>query len=376
MKVALVLECLDWRKGGLESWTWQFTQLLRNKGIEVHVVAFGFHPSVAELGINIHKLKSMPRSRMKRAEVLEQYLREKNFDVIHDMGVGWFADIFHLQGGSPLATWQHNLLRIPRWRRFPFLRANRHRQMHEIERRQYALPGSIAVAVSNMVKEHLQQLHHLNDEKIRVIYNGVNLKRFTPEHRAEHRDSIRTRLGLKNEVLFFLLARNPRLKNAATLIRALGLLAKQNKPVHLVIAGSDKTAPYLRLASKCGAASCITFPGSVDTVPYFAAADVAVLPTWYDPCSLFTLESWASGIPVITTTFNGASELMIPGTHGYTVKDPADPVELAEKMSLMLDDTARAKMNTASRELALHHSFEKQADQFIDLYNEIKMAKK
>ena len=95
MKVALVLECLDWRKGGLESWTWQFTQLLKAKGIEVHVVAFGFHPSVAELGIVAHKLESMPRSRIKRAEALEQYLRTQDFDVTHDMGVGWHADIFH-----------------------------------------------------------------------------------------------------------------------------------------------------------------------------------------------------------------------------------------------------------------------------------------
>ena len=62
---------------------------------------------------------------------------------------------------------------------------------------------------------------------------------------------------------------------------------------------------------------------------------------------------------------------MVPGVHGFTVKDPADPVELAAKMGLMLDDAAYIKMNTASRELALHHSFEKQADQFIALWREV-----
>jgi len=375
MKVALVLERLDWRKGGLESWTWQFTQLLKNNEIDVHVVAFGFHPSVSELGITAHAVGTMPRSRLKRAEALEHYLRMQQFDVIHDLGVGWHADIFHLQGGSPLATFQHNLLRIPRWRRFSFWKPKRHRELHEIERRQYARPGALAIAVSNMVKTHLQTLHHLPDDKMRVIYNGVDLQKFSPDYRAEHRQRLRSQLGLRNEVLFFMLARNPRLKNADTLIRATAHLAKQGKPVHLVIAGSDKNAPYLRLAVKSGAAACVTLPGSVDTMPYFAAADVGVLPTWYDPCSLFTLETWASGLPVITTRFNGASELMTQGVHGYTVDDPADHLALAEKMALMLDDAAREKMNAAARELALEHSFEKQAGEFIALYREIHAKK-
>ena len=109
--------------------------------------------------------------------------------------------------------------------------------------------------------------------------------------------------------------------------------------------------------------------------PIFAAADVCVLPTWYDPCSLFTLESWASGLPVITTPYNGASELMTPGLHGYTVETPPTTAGLAEKMALMLDDASREKMNAASRKLALEHSFERQARQFIALYEEIKAAK-
>jgi UDP-glucose:(heptosyl)LPS alpha-1,3-glucosyltransferase len=227
------------------------------------------------------------------------------------------------------------------------------------------------VAVSEMVKRHFEMLDRMPAEKIRVIYNGVDLEKFTPANRQKFRDSTRAQLGLRNETLFFLLAHNLRLKNAATLIRAMGALAAQNKPAHLLIAGSDNTAPFVRLAVKSGAASRVTFLGLVDAAQYYATADVAVLPTWYDPCSLFTLEAWSAGLPVITTRHNGASELMTDGVQGFTLPDPADHLALALRMEAMLDEPALARMSASARELALQHSFEKQADEFLALYREI-----
>ncbi len=375
MKVVLVLDQFDWRKGGLESWTWQFARLLKKRGCEAHAVAFGFHPEAErETGIVAHRLER-PRSRIKRAEALERQLRTISADVIHDMGAGWYADVFHPHGGSILATHRHNLLRIPRWRRFEFPLSARHREIREIERRQLAHPGAIIVAVSNMVKTHFETLNHLPGGKMRVIYNGVDLEKYSPAHRREFRAATRAKLELGNETLFFLLAHNLRLKNAETLIRAMGLLAARNQPGHLVIAGSDKTGRYERLAVKNGAASRITFLGLVDAVPYYAAADVCVLPTWYDPCSLFTLEAWAAGLPVITTRHNGASELMTEGVQGYALSDPGDPITLASRMEVLLEESARAGMGEAARALALEHSFEKQADEFIALYEEIIKSK-
>lgn len=375
MKVALVLERFDWRKGGLESWTWQFAQLLTAKGFEVHVVAFEFHPEARQTGIIPHTPATTPRTRLKRAAALEQCLRTLDVDVIHDMGAGWHADIFHPHGGSTVATWRHNLLRIPAWRRFTLWRGRRRREMQEIEHRQHHGSNAVIVAVSRMVEEHLRTLHQVPPGRVRVIYNGVDLEKFSPAHRTEHRQAVRAQLGIGNEVLFFLLAHNLKLKNAATLIRAMGILAAKNKPAYLVIAGNDRTGPWIRQAAREHASGCVAFLGLVDAAQYYAAADVCVLPTWYDPCSLFTLEAWAAGLPVITTRCNGASELMQQGVQGYTLDHPDDSVALAEKMELLLDENVRAQMGEAARQLALEHSFEKQAGEFIALYREIKGAK-
>lgn len=371
MKVVLVLNQFDWRKGGLESWTWQFARLLKKRGCEVHAVAFDFHPDAErETGIIAHRVER-PRSRLARAEALERQLRTMQADIIHDMGPGWHADVFHPHGGSILATRAQNRLRIPRWRRVKFWTTGREREIRGIELRQHARPGAVTVAVSHMVKHHFETLDKMPAERIRVIYNGVDLEKFSPAHRAEFRQRTRAQLGIGNEVLFFLLAHNLSLKNATTLIRATGLLAAANKPARVVIAGNDGTGPYERLAAKCGAAGHVTFLGLVDPVQYYSAADVAVLPTWYDPCSLFTLEAWSAGLPVITTRFNGASEMMRDGAQGFTLDDPADAATLAARMEALLDDATRARMGEAARALAMEHSFEKQADEFIALYEEI-----
>ena len=270
MKVVLVLDQFDWRKGGLESWTWQFARLLKKRGCEVHAVAFGFHPDAErETGIIAHRLER-PRSRLARAEALERHLGTMQADIIHDMGAGWHADVFHPHGGSILATRAQNRLRIPRWRRLKFWTTRREREIREIELRQHARPGAVTVAVSNMVKQHFETLDRMPAEKIRVICNGVDLEKFSPAHRDEPRQRVREQLGIGSEVLFFLLAHNPGLKNAATLIRATGLLVAHNLPARVVIAGSDRTGAYQRLAAKCGAGGRVTFLGLVDPVQYAA----------------------------------------------------------------------------------------------------------
>ena len=108
-----------------------------------------------------------------------------------------------------------------------------------------------------------------------------------------------------------------------------------------------------------------------DIRPYYAAADVYVHPTWYDPCSLTVIEALACGLPVITTSFNGASELLTQGENGFVIPDPADPLALAEKMTVLLDPALRSAMGASARRLALDHTLERQTAEFLSLYREI-----
>ena len=371
MKIGLVIEQFDPARGGAEHWTWQFARSLARRGHEVHVVAFRFHEAVANDGIFPHRLE-MPESRLDRAGAIAAELPAMKFDIVHDMGVGWSADIIEPHAGSTKALWEHNLMRIPKWRQIRFWREKRYRELEEIERRQHANQNAIILAVSRMLAESFESLHHLPAARLRVIYNGVDVERFAPSNREKYREATRRSLGVReDEVLFLGLAHNFLLKNVEATIRAAAKLAATGTPLRVVIAGGKKTERFIKLVQELKVAHLVTFPGLVDPVRYHAAADVFVHPTWYDPCSLVTLEASSCGLPVITSRFNGAAELMTNGKEGFVLDHPADIAGLASRMQDLLEPKQRQQMGEAGRALAMQHTFEDQATQIVDLYREI-----
>jgi UDP-glucose:(heptosyl)LPS alpha-1,3-glucosyltransferase len=364
MRAALVLEHFDPLRGGLEQWTWQFARRLIARGHEVHAAAFDFPPEVADSGIIAHRVPE-EKSRIANAAALEREVRALDVDVVHDMGCGWHADIFHPHGGSLRAHFGHNLLRIPRWRRITFWRERRYREMEEIERRQLA-SGALIVCVSEMVRRHFTAHGGVAPERLRVIRNGVDAARFSPEKCRSLRAEMRERLGLGGHTAFLLVAHNLQLKNASAAIRA----AARLPDARLVIVGSRKMERARRLARKLGVD--VQFIGPVaDALPYYAAADVCLHPTWYDPCSLVTIEAMGCGLPVITTRFNGAAEMMTDETRGFVLDDPADVEALAGRMRALCNPAERSRTGEALRRAVETHSLERQTDEFLALYEEV-----
>jgi glycosyltransferase involved in cell wall biosynthesis len=82
----------------------------------------------------------------------------------------------------------------------------------------------------------------------------------------------------------------------------------------------------------------ILFLGTVGVIGnLLAAADVAVLPTFYDPSSRFILEALALDKPVITTRFNGASEQFTDNRHGKVIDRPDNVAALAGSLTHFMD---------------------------------------
>ena len=116
----------------------------------------------------------------------------------------------------------------------------------------------------------------------------------------------------------------------------------------------------------------VLFAGRVeDPLPFYAAADFYVHPTYYDPCSLVLLEAAACGLPLITSRFNGASEMFNEGQDMLLVDDPSDDRELAAAMRTMLDDDVRRRFGAAARQTVSQHSFRRNVNQILEIYREI-----
>jgi UDP-glucose:(heptosyl)LPS alpha-1,3-glucosyltransferase len=95
----------------------------------------------------------------------------------------------------------------------------------------------------------------------------------------------------------------------------------------------------------------VIFLGEVARVAdVLAIADVAVLPTFYDPCSRFILEALAAGKPVITTKFNGAAEQFSDNRHGLVIDSPDNIEALADSLAYFTDPASIQKASQAIKE--------------------------
>ena len=275
---------------------------------------------------------------------------------MHDNGYGWYCDVFQPHGGSRRASFEQNLLLSPLLVRSVKRQAarwlTRHDEFRQLIDRQYSDRQRIYMPISRMVADHMMRYHGVPASQMRLVYNGVDLQRFSPDHRDAHRDEVRKRLGIRDEqVMLLIVAHNFRLKgvHARLLPRAAARLSAGGKDLHVAVVGGKHLEFWRRRARWLGLAERVTFLGLIDDpVPYYAAADAYVQPTFYDPCSLVVLEALASGLPVVTSQFNGVSELLTQGREGYVICDPADHHELAEALLPMFNSARRAAMGPGS----------------------------
>lgn len=383
MKIALVLAHYTSTGGGTERWTHHHAHMLINAGHEVHLVAeyFDGAPHEATCHHVDPSASTMRPHRLKFADAAERLLRKLDVDVIHDMGDGWYCDLFMPHHGVRRAVYNQRtkILTPPhRWMRpAAFHLLPRYVLFKAMENRQYAPDNRTTyLAVSDMVGRHMQHYHHVPAERIRVIHNGVDAELFDPigsyPHRQELRRVLRYELGVDGRVVFLLVAHDFRLKGLTPLIHAIGSMVERDLPVALIVVGREQTSRYELLAERCRCRQSVRFVGAQpDAIRYYHAADAYVQPTYYDSCSLTVLEALACGLPAITTRFNGAAELMQSGLHGHVIDNPDDIDELAQALTKYLDPQTRRGAGLAARKLAQRNTHKHNFERICNVYEQI-----
>ncbi|HVJ79934.1 MAG TPA: glycosyltransferase family 4 protein, partial [Planctomycetia bacterium] len=202
--------------------------------------------------------------------------------------------------------------------------------------------------------------------------NGVDVDAFAPPRsplEISDREALRREWGWEDLPILLLIAHNFRLKGLDTLLAAAALERRAGRRWGVVVAGAGEIARYVARAKRLGIADSVLFLGDrPDPRPVYRAADVYVQPTYYDPCSLVVLEALACGLPVVTSKFNGAGELLEPGREGFVVADPGDAARLAATLAPLADAAVRGRMGEAARALAERNSFERNCQALVQLY--------
>jgi glycosyltransferase involved in cell wall biosynthesis len=198
------------------------------------------------------------------------------------------------------------------------------------------------IGVSDHVRATVAQLFGAPEAELGRIYNGVELGPGMARARRGVDMDTRRKFGLgPDEFVVLAVGRLSPEKAHVDLINAVGRLVDRYPGLRLLIAGDgqERAALEERVVA-LGTSERIRLLGHVeDPRELYRAADLFVLPSRFEGTPLAMLEAMASGLPVVTTRFGGAEEIIEQGHDGVLVA-PGDPSGLAETIERLMDDRA------------------------------------
>jgi UDP-glucose:(heptosyl)LPS alpha-1,3-glucosyltransferase len=386
VKIALVILHADASRGGAERYTLDLADALVERGHDVSIVASSFQARpVAGRSLKIDAW-GLTRTRryMRFLDELHLVLADNRFDVVHAMlpvRPGQ-CDIYHPHAGIASAAVLEGHFNksgeIKRWLSRLGNRFNsRRNRFAAIERDLLTqVNAPIVLCLSNLIKAVVQRHYPtLAADRLVPLFNGVDLKRFDPRKDTQARQRIRNRFNVPhNTRMALMLAQDFERKGLAEAIQAFSRIG--NPKLYLLVGGRPDTSTYRRLAESLGIAHRIIFAGGVENpVEFYQAADFFILPTRFDPCSLVVLEALAMGLPVISTSRNGACEVMADGVHGRVLTDPHDISALANAIREMDNPVSLERFGSACMALRSTLSQQKHVSSVEKFYLQLCEAK-
>jgi glycosyltransferase involved in cell wall biosynthesis len=247
-----------------------------------------------------------------------------------------------------------------------------HRAIVQLEKQTFACAPQV-LAVSHQVARQLQHFYALPAEKVQTVYPGVDSRMYDLQQLKPLRAGLRQALDLQShEVLFLLVANDPRLKGAEQILRALALAGQSAG--HLLIASNRTAHPELqRLADRLGLSARVhTLAAGAGALQAFAAADVYLALPEYESFGLTILEAMACSLPVITTENAGATEIMLTGREGILLPDQPEARAVAQAMQQLAQDAGlRQRLGAAGRRTAEQFTWDKMAGEIEKVYENV-----
>ena len=228
------------------------------------------------------------------------------------------------------------------------------------------------VVSSESEREDLVKLYQTAPHKIRVVPAGVDLDLFQPADKVQARRV----LGLSGKRVILYVGRAEPLKGLDILIGAMALLEDTADTTLLVVGGSpgqDAELDRLKsVASGLGIGDVVSFTGAVpqtELPDYYNAADMFVLPSYYESFGLAALEAMACGTPVVVSRVGGLKSFVTHGETGYLVPWHC-PEPFAQRLDMLLANAAlRETMGKAARVKAEQMGWDRVVDGISGFYS-------
>ncbi|HIF44530.1 MAG TPA: glycosyltransferase family 1 protein [Dehalococcoidia bacterium] len=240
-----------------------------------------------------------------------------------------------------------------------------------VEAEVMATAGRI-IAFSPHERDAMARLYGADARKVSLVPCGVDLEVFRPLNQK----SVRSRLGLNGEKILLYVGRVEPIKGLDLLVETAAQMDSA-EGVRMMVVGADVNGDremdrVKQLAKERDMEDKIDFVGQVDhddLALYYNAADVCVVPSYYESFGLVALESMACGTPVVATRVGGLSTIIQHGRTGY-LKSWRCPEAFANSVEMIISsDGLQQSMGEAARKRAEGMGWDNVASLMWDEYS-------
>lgn len=379
MKIALVKRRYSLRHGGSERYCVNLARRLMALGHEVSVIGESIDNElkgeVDFLAVRVNRLTSWTANRS-FAENSGRAARAGKFDIVYGLGRAFGLDAVRVTERLQ-SHWVRVKYRPEWWGRVQ--RWNpRHRALIELERRIYCSDSVRRIVTQSQLDRRLvQEYYGVPDEKIRTVYNGVDLTTFHPGVR-HYRLDVRDRWQIAPDAPLLLFASMDFAgKGLAAILHAISRL--KNRNARLLVLGTGPIRRFQRLADRLDVGRRVQFAGRQDGIErFYGAADLFLLPTAYEPFPNVNLEAMACGTPVVTTRSSGSADVVRDAETGYFISgvDAADETAQRIERHLNLPPEQVAAMSSRCWETAKQLPIERNVEQTLAVFEEVLREKR
>ena len=369
MRIGIDIRVVNAEESGQQRYLGRLGHWLAESGHEVHFLTVRDQPDgmMAPTSVVLHRLERHSRSELRRAVTelsLDTLLlnpeRSRRYRGLpaNVLRAAYGTDQYQQKIRSfrgPLERGARRALRATPW---TVAERRWERAFYEVQG-----PAPDVIAQSAYMRDQILNSYHIPADHVHVIHNAVDSAEYSPEKRTALRAEMRARWSIPEEsVCLLFLGHNFRLKGLWQVLDVLARLAPDRPDVHLLVAGRGTGEGQRRKARRLVEAhhlgDRVTLAGPVQTSLHALAASDALLHlSWHDSFGYVVLEAMACGLPVVTTPYVGASELIEDRISGVLV-DPARDSEVAAAIESLSSPRYRDAIGAAASTVARQHDEE------------------
>lgn len=363
----ILYSCLSRSWGGMEMITLIFIRKLIERKYQVELLCVKesrMHIEANNLGLIIHPVKASGYFHPAVIFKIASLIKKNNYKLVHTQAS---KDLWLLVPALKIASSKIPLFLTKQMGSFIVKKDFLHRFLYQRVTK--------AFAISTVIKNNLLETTPLQTNKIELLYNAVDVKKFDPA--KADRNKVRKEFNIaEDEIVIGMIARFSPGKGHEEFLQSARTLSSKHKNLKFIVVGEasrgeDEYANSIKsLADKLGITNIIFAGFRSDTPDVLSAFDIFIFPSHAEAFGIALIEAMAMERASVCANADGVLDIAVDDVTNLLFQNK-NAEDLASKTELLINDgNKRLQMGKAARERVLKvFDLEIITDKTIEYYN-------